>query len=62
MEKIKIRLDYENGIAAFIEEKEDGYKRVVYINKNGKELLNATILGSTVAYKLKLKDSNDVEC
>jgi hypothetical protein len=41
--------------AAFIEEKEDGEEQVVYINKNGKELLNATILGSTVAYLLKIK-------
>lgn len=53
MGKIKIRFDSKSEVAASIKEKKDGYKRVAYIDKNGKELLNATILGSTVAYKLK---------
>lgn len=51
MVKMKICFDSKSGVAAFIE---DGEERVVYINKNGKELLNATILGSTVAYLFKI--------
>ena len=49
--KTKARFDTENGIATIIKEK-NGYSYVTYIDKNGKELIQAIILGSTVAYKL----------
>ncbi len=49
MKITKIRFDTENGIAAIITEKND-YKEVTYLNKYGKKLIIAVILGSTVAY------------
>ncbi len=49
--KTKAKFDSENGIAAIIEQK-NGYKEVIYIDKNGFKLIQAIILGSTVAYKL----------
>lgn len=51
MNLIKAKFDSENGIAAIIEER-NGYKEITYINKNSKKLIQAIILGSTVAYKL----------
>ncbi|MEL6165155.1 MAG: hypothetical protein AAFR37_15850 [Cyanobacteria bacterium J06628_3] len=51
MMKTKARFDSENGIAAIITEK-DSYKEVTYIDKNGKKLIEAIIIGSTVTYKL----------
>ena len=54
MERTKAKFDTENGIAATIREKND-CKEVTYINKDGKKLIQAIIMGSTVTYKLSLK-------
>ena len=51
MKKSKAILDSKNGIAAIVEEK-NGYSYVIYIDKNGKKLIEAIIIGSTVTYKL----------
>ncbi|MBV6626480.1 MAG: hypothetical protein KI793_26675 [Rivularia sp. (in: Bacteria)] len=51
MKTTKARFDTENGIAAIITKK-NGYKEVTYIDKNGKKLIQAILMGSTVAYKL----------
>lgn len=47
--KSKARFDSENNISAIITEK-NGYKEVTYIDKNGKKLIQAIIMGSTVTY------------
>ncbi|MGB6300319.1 MAG: hypothetical protein WBF90_29680 [Rivularia sp. (in: cyanobacteria)] len=49
MKTAKARFDIENGIAAIITEKND-YKEVTHLNKYGFKLIQAVILGSTVAY------------
>ena len=54
MERTKAKFDTENGIAAIITENND-CKEVTYINKDGKKLIQAIIMGSTVAYKLGQK-------